>query len=67
MLGDNEMSITLIKDPKSQNRIKNTDVIYHYVQELVKKEELGIEWVPSLSMLADGLTKSLPIALFKRY
>ena len=67
MLGDNETSLTLTKDPESQNRTKHIDVMHHHVRELVENGELGIEWVPSSSMLADGLTKSLPVASFKRH
>lgn len=31
MLGDNEISLILIRNPESQNRIKDIDMIYHYV------------------------------------
>ena len=67
MLGDNETSLTLTKDPKSQNRTKHIDVMHNHVWELLANGELEIKWVSSLSMLVDGLTKSLPIASFKRH
>ena len=67
MLGDNETSLTLTKVPESPNHIKHIDVMYHQIQELVENGELGIEWVPSSSMLADSLTISLPVASFKRH
>lgn len=31
MLGDNEISLTLVKNPKSQNHTKHIDIIYHYI------------------------------------
>ena len=67
MLGDNETSLTLIKDPESQNYTKYIDVMYLHVRELMENGELGIERVSGSSMLADSLTKSLLIALFKRH
>lgn len=31
MLDDNEISLTLTKDQKSQNRTKHIDIIYYYI------------------------------------
>ena len=67
MLRDNETSLTLINDPESQNRTKYIVVMHHHIRELVENRELGIEWVPSSSILADSLIKSLLVALFKRH
>lgn len=67
MLGDNETSLTLTKDPESQNRTKHIDLMHHHVRGLVEDGELGIEWIPSTSMLADGLTKALPASTFKNH
>ena len=43
MLSDNKTSLTLTKDPKSQNQIKYIDVIYHHLRGLVEDRELTIE------------------------
>lgn len=67
MLGDNETSLTLTKDPESQNRIKHIDVMHHHVRSLVEGGELAVEWIPSPMMLADGLTKTLPASSFKKH
>ena len=40
--GDNEMSITLIKNAESQHRTKHIDVQYHYIRELIDEKELTI-------------------------
>ena len=40
----------------------------HYnVRDMIKEGESGIEWIPSLSMLADGLIKALLTRLFKKH
>lgn len=67
MLGDNETSLTLTRDPESQNRTKHIDVMHHHVRGLVEDKELAIDWIASSAMLADGLTKALPIAAFRRH
>lgn len=67
MLKDNKTSLTLTRDPESQNRTKHIDVIHHHVQGLMKDGKLIIDWIASSAMLADGLTKALPIAAFKRH
>ena len=43
MLGDNKMSLTLMRDPESQNRMKHIDIMYHYVRGLVEDGEILIE------------------------
>ena len=67
MLGDNETNLTLTKYPKSQNRTKHIDVMHHHVHELEEDGELAIDWIEISAMLADGLTKALPAASFKRH
>lgn len=67
ILGDNEMSFTLTKDPQSQNWIKQINVIYQHVRGLVEKKELLVEWILSAKMLANSLIKILPAGLFRKY
>ena len=67
MLGDNETSLTLTRDPESQNRTKQIDVIYHHVRESVENRDLAIEWISNSNMLASGLTKALPTGHFKKH
>ena len=67
LLGDNETSISLTKDVESQVRTKHIDVIHHHIRGLVEEEEICIKWIPGSSMLADGLTKALPIAGLRRH
>lgn len=67
ILSDNKMSFILTKDSKSQNCIKYIDIIYYHIQELITNGKLGIEWIFSSLILANGLTKALPTGFFKRY
>lgn len=67
ILKNNKTSLTLIRDPKSQNRIKYIDVIHYYIQRLVEDRELAIDLIASSTMLANSLTKVLLIAIFRRH
>lgn len=67
MLGDNKTSLTLTKDPESQNRTKQIDFMHHHIRGLVEEGELAMNWIPSAMMLADSLTKALPTGPFKKY
>ena len=67
MLGNNEISFILTRDPESQNRTKHINVIHHHIRGLVEDGEILIKWISSTDMLADGLTKAFPAGFFKRY
>lgn len=43
MLGNNKTSLTLIKDPKSENQTKYIDVMYYNIRRLIDKGELLVE------------------------
>lgn len=66
LLGDNESSIPLTRNAESQNRTKHIDVIHHFVRGVVEDGELEVNWVPGPAMLADAMTKSLPVQQFRR-
>lgn len=67
MLKDNKTSLTLTKDRENQNWTKHIDVMHHYIQRLVEDRELAIDEIASSAMLADALTKVLPIAAFRKH
>lgn len=66
IFANNKMSLTLIRDLKSQNYIKYIDVIYYHIRTLVEDGEILIKQILSSDMLANGLTKALSTGLFKR-
>ena len=43
MLGENETSLTLTRDPKSQNHTQHIDVLHHHIRELMENGELAIQ------------------------
>lgn len=58
---DTESAIAKTKNTSSSTRTKHIDVAYLYVRERIGNGELVVSHVPSKSVLADGLTKALPV------
>jgi len=56
---DNQGSINIAKNPVSHGKAKHIDIAYHYTRHLVKNGTITVEYCPTESMLADGLTKPL--------
>ena len=65
--GDNQVSLTLIKEPHIHERSMHINVAYHHAQDLYVKNQIRVDFVPSHEMVADGLTKPLPKEAFKRF
>ena len=56
---DNISAIHIVLNGNDKGRTKHMDVRYHYIRELVKEGAITVEYMPTLSMTADILTKPL--------
>lgn len=65
LLIDNQSALNLVKNTEHHKLTKHIDVKYHYIRELVAKEEIKTVYVPSDKQLADFLTKPLSRDKFK--
>jgi hypothetical protein len=65
--GDNQGAIALAKNPHLTERSKHIDISYHYVRDLQEKKRVDVKYVPTDEMAADGLSKPLPPAQFKKF
>lgn len=63
---DNQSAISLAKNPQFHGKMKHIDIKYHFVRDQVQKERIQLEYCRSEDMLADMLTKPLPIPQFQR-
>ncbi len=59
LLGDNQSSLALAKNPEFHARTKHIDVMYHFVREQVEHHKIRLVYCPTADMLADGFTKPL--------
>jgi hypothetical protein len=66
ILSDNQGCIALAKDPIAYSRTKYIEVRYHYIRDLIAYSKATLAYCPTEDMLADVLTKPLPLAAFKR-
>ncbi|KAJ0448763.1 putative RNA-directed DNA polymerase [Helianthus annuus] len=64
---DNKSAINLSKNPVLHNRSKHIELRYHYIREMVLKEEVSLEYCNTNVQLADVLTKSLSREKFVFY
>lgn len=60
---DNQGAIALAKNPEFHKRTKHIDIRYHFVREKVEDGHVVID-CPTLNMLADLMTKSIPAVQF---
>jgi hypothetical protein len=54
---DNQGSIAWAEG--GMRRVKHVELKYHYTQDMIQREQIRIEYVPSADNKADGLTKAL--------
>ena len=62
---DYSVAIFLTKNDKSGSRSKHVDIKYLAIRERVKKHKVVIEHISTKLMVADPLTKDMPIKNFK--
>ena len=67
MLGDNQGSLALVKNPHLHERSKHIDICYHYIRDLAEQGKLQVNYIPTANMVADGMTKPLQRVAFKRF
>ena len=65
LLVDNQYSIKLAKNPVFHKRSKHVSIRFHFIREKVESGELNMEFVRTLSMAADQLTKHVVSRFWK--
>lgn len=66
MLGDNQGSLAMMRNPISSTRTKHIAVCYHFVRDKVAEGVLSVSHVPTEEMAADALTKPLRMDAHER-
>jgi hypothetical protein len=61
---NNQSCIKLSEDPVFHDRSKHIGMRYHYVRDIVQKNILSIQYVPTTKQTADILTKPLSLTKF---
>jgi hypothetical protein len=62
---DNKSAIFLIKSGAHSTKGKHIDINYHYIQDIVEKGEINVEFfISSIEMVASHMTKGLSLDKF---
>jgi hypothetical protein len=64
---DNHAAIFFSKNNKSGSRSKHIDIKYLRVRENIKRNEVFLEHIRTELMIADPMTKGLPVKQFKSH
>ena len=63
---DNQGAMDLARHEGSV-RVKHIDVQLHFIKDEIEKEIVALEYCQLKDMLADGLTKLLPVSVFQEH
>ena len=65
MLDCDRYSVILLeKNPSYHSKMKNIDVQYHFVRDMVESKKVLLEKVDTLENFADSLTISMSVEMF---
>ena len=66
ILEDNQSAVCLAKNQQVHGRTKHIEIKYHFIRDLVEAGRIKLTYCPSEDMVADMLTKGLPIKQFEK-
>lgn len=64
---DNQSAIQVAKNPKHHGRMRQIDLKYYWLRDMVNKKIIKVGYVPTGEMPADLLTKALSPELVERH
>lgn len=67
MFEDNQSCQTVAEGQREYKRMKHIDVKYHFIQDMIEKKRVRIEYKPSEDQLADIMTKAIGRVLFEKH
>ena len=62
---DNSSVIDTSKNPVQHSKMKHTEIIYHFIRDLVERKIVSLEYIPTKRQNADIFIKPLDRSKFK--
>src|SRR5271154_2819160 len=59
LLSDSQSALALTGDPTNYQRSKHIDIRYHFIRDVLQKDQISVDYIPSADQPADILTKAL--------
>lgn len=67
MYEDNQSAMKVSEESKDYGRLKHVDVKLHFLRDLIKRNQVRLQFIPSSDQPADMMTKGLPTSTFQRH
>ena len=59
LFSDSQSALALTGDPTNYSRSKHIDIRYHFIRDVIQKNQISVDYIPSTDQPADILTKAL--------
>ena len=67
LFSNNQSAIALMKDHQYHARTKYIDIRFHFIRWIIEEGSLRLVFCPTADMIADALTKALPLPKVKHF
>ena len=66
---DNKITLRLMNSetPRLSTRLRYIDIHSCWLRQEIQEKRITTEWIPTAEMLADSLTKALPIQKYQKF
>jgi hypothetical protein len=64
---DNQSCVKLLENPMFHDKSKHIEIKYHYIQDMVHRKAVLVQYLPTNEQVADVLTKPLTRTKFKYF
>jgi hypothetical protein len=67
ILCDNQRCIKMTENPVFHNRLKDIEIRYHYIRDMVQRGALKVQYISTDEQVVDVLTKPLSCVKFEYF
>jgi hypothetical protein len=64
---DNQAALAIASNPYCSSATRHMKIKYHYVRQQIKEKSIKVSYVPTGEMIADIMTKALPVEVFRKF